>query len=427
MSAPSPRLRGEGRGEGGGDAGERPERPHLLYLVHRIPYPPRKGDKVRSYHQLKYLAEHYRVHLGTFVDDAADLEHVETVRAMCESLSARRLRPRLSRALSVRALATGDPLSIAYFGSAALMRWVHHTMASHHVTRVLAFSSSMAQYLLPHLRPGVRSVIDFVDVDSEKWRNYSDLHRGAMGWVYRREGRSLLAHERMLAARFDASVFVSQEEAALFRRLAPESGTRVHHVRNGVDARYFDPALEHAKPCPPGGPVLVFTGAMDYRANVDAVVWFAETVFPALRRLVPDVRFFVVGGNPAPAVRALAARDGVTVTGTVPDVRPYLAHAALAVAPLRVARGVQNKVLEAMAMAIPVVATPAAVEGIESGHGLEPWLADEPQAMAEKIRDVLARDDRAQMGQRSRQFVLDRYDWSASVADLLHLLEHERV
>jgi sugar transferase (PEP-CTERM/EpsH1 system associated) len=193
-----------------------------------------------------------------------------------------------------------------------------------------------------------------------------------------------------------------------------------------VDARYFDPGLAHEDPYPPGGPVLVFTGAMDYRANVDAVVWFADAVFPALHTLVPDARLCIVGGNPAPAVRALAARDGITVTGTVPDVRPYLAHAACAVAPLRVARGVQNKVLEAMAMAMPVVATSAAVEGIEAGHGLEAWLADEPQAMAQTLRELVARSDRRELGVASRRFVLERYDWSASVADLLRLLEHER-
>jgi len=398
-----------------------PDRPHLLFLVHRIPFPPRKGDKVRSFHFLRHLNQHYRVHLGTFVDDAADLEHVDTVRAMAESVSIRRLRPRLSRALSARALATGEPLSIAYFASGALARWVRHTLAAHHVTRVLVFSSSMAQYVLAHLRPGMHTVIDFVDVDSEKWRNYAELHGGAMGWVYRREGRRLLEHERTLAARFDASVFVSREEAALFRRLAPESAARVHHVTNGVDAAYFDPAAGHDDPYPEGGPVLVFTGAMDYRANVDAVTWFAEAVFPRVRARVPGARFCIVGAKPAPAVRALAAREGVTVTGAVPDVRPYLAHADLAVAPLRVARGVQNKVLEAMAMALPVVATRAAVEGIEPGHGLDEWLADEPEALAARVAAALAAP--GERGACARRFVLERYHWPASASELVRLIE----
>ena len=393
----------------------------LLFLVHRIPYPPRKGDKVRSYHQLKLLAERYRVHLGTFVDDPADLEHVDTVREMCASLSVHRLRPRWSRAMSARGLATGEPLSIAYFRSRRLAQWVTHTVAAHHVSRVLVFSSSMAQYALPHLRPGRRGVIDFVDVDSEKWRNYAELHSGALGWVYRREGRRLLEQERELSARFDASVFVSHEEAALFRRLAPETASRVVHVSNGVDAGYFDPELEHADPYPPGSRRLVFTGAMDYRANVDAVTWFAAEVMPALRERRPGLRFYVVGANPAPAVRALDGRDGVTVTGTVPDVRPYLAHADVAVAPLRVARGVQNKVLEAMAMALPVVATPDAVEGIEAGHGLEDWVCAEPAGLAERV--LAALDGAAGVGARNRAFVLERYDWTASVGAMARLLD----
>lgn len=399
------------------------DRPHLLYLVHRIPYPPRKGDKVRSYHLLRHLGEHYRVHLGTFVDDPEDLAHVDAVRTMCESLSVRRLRPRLSRALSARALATGEPLSVAYFASRTLSQWVRHTVATHHVTRVLVFSSSMAQYVLQHLRPGVRSVLDYVDVDSEKWRNYAELHAGAMSWVYRREGRRLLEHERLLATRFDASVFVSREEAALFRRLAPESAGRVHHVSNGVDARYFDPQASHPDPYPPGGPVLVFTGAMDYRANVDAVVWFCEAVLPRVQKAIPGARFCIVGANPTPTVRALAAKEGVTVTGAVPDVRPYLAHAAVSVAPLRVARGVQNKVLEAMSMALPVVATPAAVEGIEAGHGLEPWLAEEPDDLVRRVEQVLAAGRDAGPGAAFRSFVLAHYDWSASAAGMRALIE----
>ena len=284
-----------------GDGGAGTRRPDLLMLVHRIPYPPRKGDKVRSYHQLRDLSQRYRVHLGTFVDDPADLEHVPTVAGLCESLCVRRLRPRLSRALSTRALATGAPLSVAYFASARLAQWVRHTLAAHHVSRVLVFSSSMAQYVRGHLRPGLRSVVDFVDVDSQKWRDYAELHSGALGWVYRREGRRLLEHERELARQFDASVFVSADEAALFKRLAPECSARVHHVPNGVDAAYFDPTLEHADPYPDDGPVLVFTGAMDYRANVDAVVWFCDRVLPRVRALRPDVRFYVVGANPTPA------------------------------------------------------------------------------------------------------------------------------
>ena len=404
------------------------KRPHLLYLVHRIPYPPRKGDKVRSYHQLKFLAERYRVHLGTFVDDPADLTYIENVRSMCESLCVRRLHPRLSRALSARALLTGAPLSLAYFASSALMRWARESMEAHDIRRVLVFSSSMAQFATPLLREDVRAVVDFVDVDSEKWRNYSAQNRGLMHWIYAREGRELLAYERELAQRYDASVFVSEEEAELFRTLAPESRERISQIGNGVDAMYFDPNIEHDNPYVTTGvdtpPTLAFTGAMDYRANIDAVLWFVDKVWPIVQRTMSEVRFFVVGANPVPQLRALHGRNGIHVTGSVADVRPYLAHATLAVAPLRIARGIQNKVLEAMAMELPVVGTRAAVEGIVAGHGLEDWVADEPDAMADRLLSLLRDPKIAESGQAGRRFVLQHYDWSASVAALCDLLEH---
>jgi sugar transferase (PEP-CTERM/EpsH1 system associated) len=401
----------------------------LLYLVHRIPFPPRKGDKVRSFHQLKYLAERYRIHLGTFVDDPADMEHIETVRSMCESLCVRRLHPRLARVLSARALLTGAPLSVAYFASPRLMRWARDTVNKHRIHRVLVFSSSMAQYATPVLQADMRAVVDFVDVDSEKWRNYAALNRGVMHWVYAREGRKLLAYERALAARYDASAFVSEEEAELFRTLAPESKQRVVQIRNGVDATYFDPQAEHDNPYVDANaldaPRFVFTGAMDYRANVDAVQWFVDKVWPLVRAEMPQALFYVVGANPVPQLRALHGNDGVQVTGTVPDVRPYLAHATLAVAPLRVARGIQNKILEAMAMELPIVATRAAVEGIIDGHGLDAWIADEPQAMARQLLTLSGNATIKQLGQAGRRFVLQHYDWSASVSALSDLLERD--
>lgn len=394
----------------------------LLFLVHRIPYPPRKGDKVRSYHLLKHLSRHYRVHLATFVDDPADLVHVDTVKSMCASAQVERLRPKLARALSLRGLARGQPLTLPYFQSSRLATWIRGHMLSHRVQRVLVFSSSMAQYVLPHLRPGMRSVIDFVDVDSEKWSSYAESYRGPLGHLYRREGVRLLEFERSAARLVDASVFVTAQEAALFRHRAPESASRVFWIGNGVDTQYFRPDSSHTNPYRTH-PTLVFTGAMDYRANVDAVTWFASEVFPTLKQRHRSLCFYIVGANPTPRVRALQQHEGISVTGTVEDVRPYLAHAALAVAPLRLARGVQNKVLEAMAMAQPVVATSAAMQGIDDGHGLEDQVADTPRDMAERISALLVDPARADRGVAARRFVESRYDWSRSAGRMIALLE----
>jgi sugar transferase (PEP-CTERM/EpsH1 system associated) len=180
-----------------------------------------------------------------------------------------------------------------------------------------------------------------------------------------------------VARDYDASLFVSAPEAELFRTLAPESSAKIGHFSNGVDTDYFSPDTGHANPYAAGERALVFTGAMDYWPNVDAVQWFCDEVFPVLRQRVPDLRFYIVGSRPAPAVQALGQREGVTVTGTVPDVRPYIAHAAVAVAPLRIARGIQNKVLEAMAMATAVVVSPQALEGIDAEPGSELLLAED--------------------------------------------------
>jgi len=253
-----------------------------------------------------------------------------------------------------------------------------------------------------------------VDVDSDKWRQYARSQPWPMSWVYRREARTLLAFERRVAAEMDASVFVSAREATLFRQLAPEAAARVWDVHNGVDTDYFDPARDYPSPYAAGGQVVVFTGAMDYRANVDAVDWFAREVLSALRRRHTAVRFCIVGARPTEAVRRLAALPAVTVTGGVYDIRPYLAHAAVAVAPLRIARGVQNKVLEAMAMARPVVVTPQALEGIECRAGEEVMVADGAAALADCLGAVLS-GGAGTVGEAARRRVVNDYSWEGNL------------
>jgi len=402
----------------------------LLYLCHRIPYPPDKGDKIRSWHILERLAGRYRVHLGCFVDDPDDWRHVETLRVLCADTCFARLAPRWARLRSLVGLLDGRPLTLPYYRSQALETWVADLCARVRPRRIVVFSSAMAQFVMPPASeetPTVRRVIDFVDVDSEKWRAYAEKRRGLDRWIYAREGRRLLAYERRVAAAFDASLFVSEAEAALFRRLAPEVASKVGYMSNGVDCAYFSPDRAYENPYEDrDGPVLVFTGAMDYWANVDAVTWFADAVLPLVRVRHPKVWFYIVGARPAPEVRRLAGRDRIAVTGRVDDVRPYLAHAHVAVAPLRIARGVQNKVLEAMAMAKAVVATSAAVEGIlvESGKHLK--IADNEENFSEKLHSLLTGDDRESLGIRARQQVIAAHAWTASLNRLDEVLEASR-
>lgn len=392
----------------------------LLLLIHRIPYPPNKGDKIRSYHLLKHLARDYRVHLATFVDDPDDWQHVPTVEKMCASSHFASLNPTLARVRSLGALVKNRSLSLDYYRDQGLERWVDQTVAAHKIDRVLVFSSAMAQYADKY--PNARRVVDFCDVDSDKWRQYADKKAWPMSWLYRHEARQLLSYERRVARDYDASLFVSAPEADLFRQLAPESDARIGFFSNGVDTDYFSPEAAGPSPFKDGEQAIVFTGAMDYWPNVDAVQWFAQDVMPLLRARFPELRFYIVGARPAPAVLELGKQPNIVVTGTVPDVRPYIRHARAAVAPLRIARGIQNKVLEAMAMATPVVVSPQALEGIEAEPGRELVLAQDAPGFVEAVAALLARGDN-DMGLAARARVERKYSWPSNLACIGERLE----
>jgi sugar transferase (PEP-CTERM/EpsH1 system associated) len=396
---------------------------NLLYLVHRLPYPPNKGDKVRSYHLLKHLTQRHRVFVGTFVDDAEDEAHVDTLRALCAGLHVTRLKPALARIGSLAGLLEGQALTLRYYRDAALQRWVSATAKREGIDAAVVFSSSMAQYAQGL---GLPMLVDFVDVDSAKWTQYASDHRWPMSWLYRREGEQLLAYERAVAASSARSFFVTEKETALFRSLAPESSQTCEALCNGVDADYFAADAGRASPFAPGEQAVVFTGAMDYRPNVDAVSWFAQAMLPRLRAQWPRLRFHIVGRNPTPAVRALAG-EAVDVTGTVPDVRPYLQHAAVVVAPLRLARGIQNKILEAMAMARPVVASRECAEAIKARPGVELIDAQDADAFVREVDSLLREPHRAAaIGQAGRRRVLRDYSWDAHLSAFERHLEHLR-
>ena len=397
----------------------------LLFLAHRLPYPPNKGDKIRSWHMLQYLSRHFRVHLGCFIDDDDDWQHAKTVAALCASTRFIDLRRGPARWRAMQALLSRQAMSVQYYRDARLLQWVDGLLSGNKVRHALAFSGPMAQYIDSSAGRGLHRVIDFVDVDSDKWRQYSDSKPWPMSLLYRREAQLLLQYERHIAQQFTAASFVSPAEAALFRQCAPMARRKTGYFNNGVDTAYFSPMAAQPGVYPPGVQALVFTGAMDYWPNVDAVQWFVRHVWPALRRQFPQLQFYIVGSAPVPAVTALARVPGVVVTGKVPDIRPYLAGAALAVAPLRIARGVQNKVLEAMAMGKIVLATPQALEGIAAQPGLELLLARDDAEFIHHAAHVLrnvqngaAEGSGAAIGAAARQLVLQEYDWERNLRGL---------
>jgi sugar transferase (PEP-CTERM/EpsH1 system associated) len=394
----------------------------LLFLAHRIPYPPNKGDKIRSFHILKQLARLYRVHLGAFVDDPDDGRYQAKLETMCTSVCLLPLHPLQAKLRSLAGLLDNSALSLPYFRKREMQRWVDSVMAQHAVRRVFVYSSPMAQYVMDDKFSALQRIVDFVDVDSDKWRQYAQRKRWPLSWLYRREGERLLAFEGNVARTFDASVFVSAAEAELFRKLTPEMENRVCFMDNGVDVTYFSPDREYEDPYSAKSDVLVFTGAMDYWANVDAVRWFALEIFPQVKQSIPSAQFVIVGARPTRDVLQLDSLPGVSVTGAVADIRPYLAHARAAVAPLRIARGVQNKVLEAMAMAIPVLATSAAVEGIEYDNPSGLQVSDSEDGLAEMASRLL-RMDGSKPIRASRQWVCRRYDWNINLGRLEELFE----
>ena len=393
----------------------------LLLLAHRIPFPPDRGDKIRGFHILQYLATRTQVHLVAFADDAADFDPPA---AFTDMLASCTILPRSKsqKRAAVEALASGKPVSLTAFASPAMQSAVDRIVPQ--VSGIYCFSGQMAQYL-PADGPPV--VMDFVDVDSAKFAGFADGARGPMRWMMRREARLLGAFERKIAARVSASLFVSQAEATLFRDGGANG--RILAVENGIDSATFDPAaafadLEHGHhPSGVAGdgktPLIAFTGQMDYRPNIDAVTWFARDILPLVRQR-RAAHFAIVGRAPPPAVQALASGH-VTVTGAVDDVRGWVAAADVCVAPLKLARGIQNKVLEAMAMARPVVASTAAAQGIDHADTIR--VAGTTQAFADQVLALLdAPETAARLGNAARAQVIARYGWDARLAPLDALL-----
>lgn len=398
---------------------------NILYLVHRLPYPPNKGDKVRSYHLLRHLQKSHRVFLGTFIDDPDDEAHVDALSAICPDVHIERLHPRWAKLCSLRGLLSGQALSVAFYRHPGMRRWVDSVVSGNDLQASIVFSGAMAQFATP-LRRRVPMLVDFVDVDSAKWSQYAPAHRWPMSWLYRREGTQLLQYEREVAQQALRSFFVTPKEVELFASRAPEAAPSVQALGNGVDADYFSPDPAHADPYPACGSAVVFTGAMDYWPNVDGVSWFVAEILPLLLQHRPGLRFYIVGRNPAPEVKALAS-GSVIVTGTVPDVRPYLQHADAVVAPLRVARGIQNKILEAMAMGKPVVTVPGCADAIGAGPEQGLLRATSPQEFAHALQGLLESPDRrAAQGSAARDFVLQGHSWQAQLSDIDAWVAHAR-
>ncbi|HEY0420095.1 MAG TPA: TIGR03087 family PEP-CTERM/XrtA system glycosyltransferase [Acetobacteraceae bacterium] len=396
----------------------------MLFLGHRFPYPPVKGEKIRAWNLIRHFAKSYRIHLGCLVDDPTDFQHQEVVRPFCADLACFGIDKRWQKVKSLLKFRPGRPLMLEYNHHPGLKAWVDATMARVDIDIVYIYSTAMAPYVLPINRHGV--ILDMMDIDSEKWREYGTKSKFPMSAVWAREGRTLLAYEREAARQCDATLLVSDPECRRLVELAPELAPRLHAIEQGVDLERFRPDIALPSPYDVDAPQIVFTGNMDYWPNADAAIWFAREILPLLRARQPAPHFTIVGANPGPEVRALTGLAGVSVTGRVDDVRPYVAHAAVSVSPLRIARGIQNKVLEAMALGRPVVASPQAFEGVRAEAGRDLLVGDDAAAIAARVAEVLD-GEHSHLGAAAREVMVRNYAWSGVLAKLDSVLESSMV
>lgn len=391
----------------------------ILYLCHRVPYPPNKGDKIRAFNQLRAISARHTVDLFTLADQAEDLSHQAALRQYCETVTIARVVPALARLRALRYLLTTKPLTIPYFFSAELQKDVGRALASRSYDRIYVYCSAMAQYAEIPEAQDIPMVVDLVDVDSDKWRQYATSARFPHSWVYRREAKSLGQYERTVCQRAASVVVTTEREAGLVREICPSA--RVHVIPNGVDREYFNPG-----PVQDSGavPTVSFTGDMSYFPNEQAVVFFATEVLPLIRHEIPTTRFLIVGRQPTPNVLRLQTLEGVEVTGFVPDVRPYLAQSHVSVAPFAIAAGIQNKILEAMSYCLPVVATSRIAQSLSPSVAEMVDFGDTPQELATKVVNLLRDPERRRrVGLEGRARVGAEYDWGRSLDRLLSLLE----
>ncbi len=385
----------------------------ILYLVHRTPYPPNRGHRIRSFHWLDYLAARGEVHLAFLAETLPPEETMVELQQRCVQVAAAPVDKRKRWVRAAAALAGGRTLTEGLFASPRLRQVVNRWTNETRFDVAVAFCSSMVQYLDAPGLTGVAKVVDLVDVDSQKWFDYAEHARGLKRWVFGVEGRRLRRLEQRLPEVAEAITLVSQPEVDLYRGFCPTKN--VHAVGNGVDLDYFCPL--------PGGErettTCVFVGALDYRANVDGIAWFVERIWPAVRRRRPEARLRLVGSNPGSAIRRVASAPGVELIGEVPDVRPYVAEAAVSVVPLRVARGVQNKVLESLAMGKAVIASPQGLEGLELEPDVHVCRAATEAEWTDGLWALLADAGlRAQLGCAGRAQVERRYNWSTQLEPL---------
>jgi sugar transferase (PEP-CTERM/EpsH1 system associated) len=392
----------------------------ILFLCHRLPYPPKRGGKIRPFNMIRHLSRSHEVTVATLARSAAEAAEGRDLASHCHEVHVGRISTAAGWARFALHGAGAFPSTFGYFQSPSLARTVRRLLATRDFDAILVHCSSMGPYVAGHR--GCRKIMDFGDADSEKWLEYARTAPFPLSAGFRLEGLKVRRYERWLGTRFDACSVNAPREREILSRYVE---TPIHVIPNGVDLDYFRPGRASGREYAPRR--LVFTGNMSYRPNVEAVGRLVGEILPIVRRTYADVELYIVGMDPTPAVRRLADGTRVVVTGRVDDVRPFLDEAAVSVAPLRVARGLQNKVLEAMAMRVPVVASQAAFNGINAVAGRDLVVADGPDRFAAAVVDLLREPGRReQVAAAGLACVKQNHDWGSLLVRLENLVVDRR-
>ncbi|MEP7702666.1 TIGR03087 family PEP-CTERM/XrtA system glycosyltransferase [Paraglaciecola sp. 25GB23A] len=388
---------------------------NILIISQRVPFPPNKGEKIRTFHQLQYLAKQgHNITLAAPFEESIEIANFKALEdEYCEGVINHKLPHKIFRL--PLALLTGKALSVANFYSIALQKKIDQFLNQNKIDVILCTASSMAEYVfkskaLLNLENPPKLVMDFMDLDSDKWRQYSQRSKGLMKAVYLREANLISTFELKIAKAFFACFFITDAEKDLFLKQHPQL-QNIHSVENGIDNSIFKPSLVHHDHT---NPIILFTGVMDYPPNIDAVLWFSLHVWPTIIEKWPKAKFIIAGMNPTEKIKDLANLKGIEVTGFVEDIIHYFDQANLFVAPFRIARGVQNKVLQAFACGLPVIASPMGAEGIRCLNGESILLAETPNEFIKQIEDLLNSDSHYRFIRENAITVIQQhYSWDS--------------
>jgi len=384
---------------------------NILFVCHKVPYPPNKGEKIRAFHIIKYLSKRHKIFLYSLCGNRDDFKHKEKLKEYCHSVNIYRIYPLISFLRIFIYLFTRFPLTFAYFFSYCMNRDIENILKEGSIDAVFSYCSSSAQYTLD-TKKGVKKIIDFVDVDSDKWKRFADSVTFPLSLIYTLEAKRLQKWEKKINRTYDALLVTTEKEREKLELIDPSSEGKMRVISNGIDFDHFKPQKKEQDK-----PALIFTGQMDYLPNVDAAIYFYKRILPLIKRDIPDIIFYIVGRSPSPIVRLICKK--AVITGYVDDIRDYFPMASVYVASLQIVLGVKNKVLEAMASGLPVVATKEVLQSIEAIPEKEILIGETPEEFAQKVIELLKdKEKRDFISKNAQQLVRKKYNWITNLSAL---------